>query len=889
MILTVGLCLPFLSKWFHWSGVQNVANQRSACCVIGSYVREVNLDLFTTRNCFLSRNRGLGCSVLTFLFAEVLMLFYTGCLKTRTSLFKTTKRNTDLWLPESHFLSLHSTPRALTNTCGSIVSLLANSFATFSEQSKSDRLTLIQIFAKRRDFLKTLATLVPQVFFSTTHATVESCSTHKYPKIQVLENVIEKSRQIRSPKGKKDVLRRKKKNENCSSQAETDRNTIPHETSIRKGSTISVERKKSNDGGRYAPNSALLRAVSLRQAELPLPYQSFSGVTSVAKFYLLYSFLKSDEQLMLVEERVGGRLCSIRHMGAILFLSIRSNGDSLQVICQVSSSHKGDNPRKDHVFFGSGFTRDKIKSLKDALRVGDIIGAIGSPGRTKKGELSLYATQLEVVAPYVCADQATCPDLKGFTSLANHDLRYRYRFMDMMVNKETRGFFLQRHRVLRALRNFLDHQGFIEVETPILLDVPSGASAKPFKTYHEGNATTLSLRVAPELYLKQYIVGGLEKVYEIGRVFRNEDADRSHNPEFTTCELYSAFNTYQDLIPLTEDLFRRLAMAANGKTEITVRSVVSGGQDRITIDLARPFRRVSVYKAIEKAAGVKLPPANELQSPRGVAYLSAILLRYDIPFPPARTASKMFDKLIDFFIVDKVVEPIFIMDHPICMSPLAKAHNSPDKVGLAERFELFINGVEYCNAYSELNDPEEQFCRFQQQLIDRHCGDKEAMQIDETYLKALQVGMPPTAGWGLGIDRLVALLSDADSIRDVIFSPLLRSDHMSHDGKRRQKTAGFFSFSPVAISFVLRSVEEEMRRRGMPSYGCERVKELHKWLTKMNQEEVNHSEHENKFGIVDEEQELPNCRDNFTTLESKKLIHEVSKLIIRLFCGAGMR
>lgn len=817
------------------------------------------------------------------------MLFYTVCLKTRAYLFKATKRKTVWWLPGTRFLIPHSNPSALTNTYGSIVSLSASSFTISSEQSQSYLQALIQRLVKRRESFKIHTTLLPQAFFNTTHDTIDNSSTHKYAKLQVTENMIEKLRKVRSPKGKMEVLRRKKKNEKCSRQAEADRIPIPLETSICKGSTISVERKKSSDGGTGAPNSALLRAVSLRQAELPPPYQSFCGVTSVAKFHLLYSFLKPDKQHTLVEERVGGRLCSIRHMGAILFLSIRSNGDTLQVICHVSSSCKGDSQQKDHVFTGTGFTRDKIKSLKDALRVGDIIGAIGIPGRTKKGELSLYATQLEVIAPYVCADQATCPDLKGFTSLANHDLRYRYRFMDMMVNKETRSSFLLRHRVLRALRNFLDNQGFVEVETPILLDIPSGASAKPFKTYHEGNATTLSLRVAPELYLKQYIVGGLEKVYEIGRVFRNEDADRSHNPEFTTCELYSAFNTYQDLVSFTEDLFRRLAMAANGKTEITVRSVVSGGQDCITIDLARPFRRVSVYEAIEKAAGVKLPPANELQSPRGVAYLSAILLRYDIPLPPVRTASKMFDKLIDFFIVDKVVEPIFVMDHPICMSPLAKAHDSPDKVGLAERFELFINGVEYCNAYSELNDPEEQFYRFQQQLMDRHSGDKEAMQIDETYLKALQVGMPPTAGWGLGVDRLVALLSEADSIRDVIFSPLLRTDHMSHDRKRRQKTAGFFSFSPAAVSFVLRSVEEEMRRRGMPSYGCDRVKELHKWLTTLDQEEINRSEHENKFGIVDEDQELPNRTDTLTTLESKKLIFEMSKLIIRLFCGPSMR
>lgn len=650
-------------------------------------------------------------------------------------------------------------------------------------------------------------------------------------------------------------------------------NGNPHDT-IRKATT--------------APNHKKLREAGLVQAKLPLPYQSFSDVTSALDFHKSYSFLKPNERFMAAELRVGGRLCSIRHMGAILFLSIRSNGEMLQIICQVSHSPQEGNNDVGSNDVKLGFTRERLKSLKDALRMGDIIGAVGSPGRTKKGELSLYASKIDVVAPYVCADQATCPDLKGFTPVVNQDLRYRYRFMDMISNKETRSFFLKRHRIVRSLRDFLDHQGFVEVETPILLEVPSGANAKPFTTYHEGNATSLSLRVAPELHLKQYIVGGIEKVYEIGRVFRNEDADRTHNPEFTTCELYSAFSTYEDLLPFTEDLFCRLAMAANGKTTITVRSVASGGREPVMIDLSKPFRRVSVYEAIEKATGVKLPPPSELQSPRGVAYLSALFLRYDIPLPPVRTASKMFDKLIDYFIVSKEVEPVFIMDHPVCMSPLAKAHSSEVKAGLAERFELFINGVEYCNAYSELNDPEEQFCRFQQQLLDRQCGDKEAMQIDETFLKALQVGMPPTAGWGVGIDRLVALLSETESIRDVIFSPLLRTDHSSHDGKRRRKTAGFFSFSPVAASFVLRTMEVEMRRRGMPSYGCERVRELNRFLTKMHQQQVDGKcnaevwkRNSSKQGLV--------FSGSLGSQESSGWAEEVGKMIIRIFCGPATR
>eukprot|EP00796_Vickermania_ingenoplastis_P011585 gene11586-7981_t len=497
-------------------------------------------------------------------------------------------------------------------------------------------------------------------------------------------------------------------------------------------------------------------------------------------------------------------------MGAILFITIRSRGDTLQVIRQVAD----------------GCSRQDLRALKETLRMGDIIGATGSPGRTKKGELSLYATQVQVLSPYVCADQSICPQLNGFSTVADPDIRYRYRFLDMMTNPDTIRGFQKRHAVLKALRNFLDERDFTEVETPMLHEVPSGANAKPFTTHHEANDTTLYLRVAPELYLKQCVVGGMERVYEIGRVFRNEDADRSHNPEFTSCECYAAYQTYEDLIPFTEDLLRRLAVAANGTTKLTVESVRT--KEAVEINFDAPFRRVSAYDAVQAEVGVKLPPADELHSPRGLAYLSAILLRYNIPLPSVRTASKMFDKLISYFITDRVVEPTFVMDHPVCMSPLAKAHDQ--RKGLSERFELFINGVEYCNAYSELNDPVEQYRRFQQQLVDKQTGDEEAMPVDETFLKALQAGLPPTAGWGLGVDRLMTLLQQSATIRDTIMCPLLRTDATSRDGKRRRKAAGQFPFSPRAATFALHCLEEEMRRRGMPSKGCEAVRELHHFI-----------------------------------------------------------
>ncbi|KAK7200613.1 lysyl-tRNA synthetase [Novymonas esmeraldas] len=498
-------------------------------------------------------------------------------------------------------------------------------------------------------------------------------------------------------------------------------------------------------------------------------------------------------------------------MGRILFITIRSGEAELQVVRQVDAS----------------LTKADLRSFAASLHTGDIIGATGVPGRSAKGELSLYATEAAILAPYVCTDQALCPDLKGFVPLADTDIKYRYRFVDMMANPDVLRHFRRRHAITRALRDYLDARDFVEVETPVLHSVASGANARPFTTHHNANDADLVLRVAPELHLKQCVVGGMERVYEIGRVFRNEDADRSHNPEFTTCEFYAAYHTHEDLMTMTEEIMRHLALAANGTTKVTVTSCVS--KDAVEIDLAHPFRRVNAYDAVQHAAGVELPPATELGTPRGMAYMAAILLRYNIPLPSVRTAAKMFDKLIDYFITDAVVEPTFVTDHPLFMSPLAMEQRA--RPGLSARFELFINGTEYCNAYSELNDPQEQYYRFQQQLLDRQTGDDEAMALDETFLKALQAGLPPTAGWGMGIDRVVALLNGSTNIRDSILFPLLRHDASSHDAKRRRKTAAFFGFNHSMTLFCLNALEEEMLARAAPGDSVEKVRQLRQCLS----------------------------------------------------------
>ncbi|GET90597.1 lysyl-tRNA synthetase, putative [Leishmania tarentolae] len=592
-------------------------------------------------------------------------------------------------------------------------------------------------------------------------------------------------------------------------------------------------------------------------ATLPLPrtildfpnaYQPFDAVTPLAEFREKYDYIRADQRCSDASGvRVGGRVVSIRDMGSILFITIRSGEAQLQVLRQVNES----------------FSKADLRAFANTLHTGDILGATGVPGRTVKGELSLYATEASILVPYVCTDQALCPDLKGFVPLTDTGIKYRYRFVDMMTNREVVQHFRKRHAITRALRNFLDARSFIEVETPVLHSVASGANAKPFVTHHNANNADLFLRVAPELYLKQCVVGGMERVYEIGRVFRNEDADRSHNPEFTTCEFYAAYHTYEDLMRMTEEILRHLALAANGTTKISVTSCTAN--ESVEIDLAQPFRRVNAYDAVQEAAGVDLPPPTELNTPRGLAYMSAIMLRYNIPLPSVRTAAKMFDKLIDYFITDRVVEPTFVTDHPIFMSPLAMEQRA--RPGLSARFELFINGTEYCNAYSELNDPQEQYYRFQQQLLDRQTGDDEAMALDETFLKALQVGLPPTAGWGMGIDRVAMLLNGSSNIREEILFPLLRHDATSHDAKRRCKSASFFGFNHNMTLFCLNALEEEMLKRAAPTESLVKIRQLRQCLATMQQRDM--------------ETHAPD------TGASRGWRYEATMAVLRLFCCRG--
>ena len=542
----------------------------------------------------------------------------------------------------------------------------------------------------------------------------------------------------------------------------------------------------------------------------PSSYLSFESNHDALEVQKKFDHLNPDEIAADGEMvRIGGRVTAMRDMGKMLFLSIRSDNQDIQLVARVNESKSDSNQ--------PGFSKDELASMRRNVKKGDVVGGHGLPGKTKRGELSIFLNELKVLAPYVCTDLVACPDQKGFQSVEDSEIRYRYRFIDMLCNQKTVDVFKLRHKVLSTLRSFLEAKKFVEVETPVFHSVAGGAAALPFITHHNANGNDLFLRVAPELYLKQCVVGGLERVFEIGKVFRNEDTDRSHNPEFTSCEFYMAYATYETLMTLTESLLREIVCAANNGSPV-LQTVHPKTGKPVEIDFSKPFERLPVMKTLQERIGMHLPDAHDLDSMAGAAYLATICVEHGIPLPQPRTPAKLLDKLIDHFITDHVVQPTFITDHPEFMSPLAKSHECGN--GLTERFELFITGMEICNAYSELTDPQEQLKRFQQQMRAKAMGDDEAQSVDETFLKALQVGLPPTAGWGMGIDRLVMLLSGSTSIRDVIIFPLLKPDQGSHDSKRRMRTASFFGVHHQMTMFCLNALEAELIRQGRVK-GCQ--------------------------------------------------------------------
>ena len=432
---------------------------------------------------------------------------------------------------------------------------------------------------------------------------------------------------------------------------------------------------------------------------------------------------------------IAGRMMSRRVMGKASFAHLLDRDGEIQIYV-----------RRDDV------GEDAYRDFKN-YDLGDVIGVKGFVFKTKSGEISVHAQEI------VLLTKALHPLPEKFHGLTNTDTRYRQRYLDLIVNPEVRDTFVKRSAILATIRSYLNAQGFMEVETPMLVANAGGAAARPFETHFNALDEDLKLRISLELYLKRLIVGGLEKVYEIGRVFRNEGLDTRHNPEFTLMELYQAYTDYHGMMDLTENLYRHVAQTVLGKTTIVYNGV--------EMDLGKPFERITMVDAVKKYSGVDFNEIHTLDEAREAAKA------HNIEFKPIHKKGDILNLFFEEFVEEHLIQPTFVMDHPVEISPLTK--KKPGNPDYVERFEFFMNGWEMANAYSELNDPIDQRARFKAQEELLAHGDEEANRTDEDFLYALEIGMPPTGGIGFGIDRMCMLLTDSAAIRDVLLFPTMKS------------------------------------------------------------------------------------------------------------------
>ncbi len=432
--------------------------------------------------------------------------------------------------------------------------------------------------------------------------------------------------------------------------------------------------------------------------------------------------------------RIAGRVMSKRVMGKASFCNVQDLKGNIQ--SYVARDSIGEAPYADFKKFD----------------VGDIVGIEGEVFKTKTGEISVHAKEVTLLSKSL----QILPE--KYHGLTNTDIRYRQRYTDLIMNADVKETFVKRSKIISSIRHYLDGQGFMEVETPMLVANAGGASARPFETHYNALDEDVKLRISLELYLKRLIVGGLERVYEIGRVFRNEGLDTRHNPEFTLMELYQAYTDYYGMMDLTENLFRYLAEEVCGTTTITY------GEH--TIDLGQPFARMTMIEAVKKYTGVDFDEIKDTAEAKKIAD------EKDVHYEARHEKGDILNLFFEEFVEEHLIQPTFIMDHPVEVSPLTK--RKPDKPDYVERFELFINTWEMCNAYSELNDPIDQRERFKAQEAALAAGDEEANTTDEDFMNALEIGMPPTGGIGYGIDRLVMLLTNSPAIRDVLLFPTMR-------------------------------------------------------------------------------------------------------------------
>lgn len=477
----------------------------------------------------------------------------------------------------------------------------------------------------------------------------------------------------------------------------------------------------------------------------PYPAEMFDINTSAKEIEDKYTSDSDDFKNV----RLAGRLMSFRIMGSASFAELQDSSGRIQIYLRRDDIC----PDEDKTLYNTVF--------KKLLDIGDIIGVEGYCFTTQTGEKSVHVTSFKILNKSLKALPVVKTDEDGniHDGFTDPEMRYRRRYVDLIVNPQNREIFKKRAKVISTMRTFFDAQGWLEVETPILQPIHGGAAARPFKTHHNTLDMPLYMRIANELYLKRLIVGGFDGVYEFGKMFRNEGMDRTHNPEFTALEFYVAYKDYEWMMGITEQIFEKVALAVHGDTSFKFGDT--------TLNFAGPFTRLSIIEAIEQYTGVNVDTSTEDE-------LRAKCKEWGMEIDNSMGKAKLIDEIFGEKVEANLIQPTFIIDYPVEMSPLTKKHRS--KPGLVERFELFVMGKEVANAYSELNDPIDQRERFEDQLKLAERGDEEAMVMDEDFLRSLEYGMPPTSGIGIGIDRLTMLLTDNTSIQEVLFFPQMRPE-----------------------------------------------------------------------------------------------------------------
>lgn len=475
------------------------------------------------------------------------------------------------------------------------------------------------------------------------------------------------------------------------------------------------------------------------------PYPAAEYEVNATTTEILEEFPKDNSKFQNVS--IAGRIMTQRIMGAVSFFEIQDSVGRIQIYAKRDELCPGE----DKTMYNSVFKK---------LDIGDIIGVKGFVFTTQMGEISIHVKEFTILCKSVCPLPIVKEkDGKVYDAFQDPEQRYRQRYIDLIVNPQVKETFIKRTILVNTMRNFLNEKGYLEVETPILQPLYGGAAARPFKTHHNTLDMTLYLRIADELYLKKLIVGGFNGVYEFSKDFRNEGMDRFHNPEFTQMELYVPYKDYEWMMNCVEEMVERVALALHGKTQVQVGENI--------IDFKRPWKRYTMFEAIEHFTGTDISNMDEAQ-------LAEFATSQGVKVDSTMGKGKLIDEIFGETCEHKLIQPTFIYDYPIEMSPLTKKHRT--KPGLTERFEAMCNGKEICNAYSELNDPIDQRKRFEDQLELGKRGDTESMVLDEDFLKSLEIGMPPTAGLGIGIDRLAMIMTNSPSIQDVLFFPQMRPE-----------------------------------------------------------------------------------------------------------------